>query len=205
MRALPRAWFENRDVRAFEIGGPAPARIAAIDDHGDGLVVGLPQLFDQCAELGKIRVARRQQRAQHKINVRIGEQRTKPDFMRLARPFDIDADPEVVRIGRLEPVWKDVRMEASVAGSKGASSRPFWTMRSVEITPSAPLVVAIPTRLPFGFGGMTRARNALRNSSSSSARAMPYWRNAPSRISWSEASEPVCEAEALAPSWCGPA
>ena len=38
---------------------------------------------------------------------------------------------------------------------------------------NAPLVVAMPTRLPFGLGSMMSARRTLRNSSSSSARARP--------------------------------
>ena len=66
--------------------------------------------------------------------------------MRLARAPHIDADPEIERICGHQPIGKNRAMVASVAGSNVASSSPFSTTRSVEITPSAPLVVATPTR-----------------------------------------------------------
>ena len=158
------------------------------------------------AELCKIGVAGRQQGAKHEIDIRIGKTAPRPTSCASRGPLTSmpiqksNGFAGSSQSGRIV-AHGGQRLRAQRSRVRGRS-RPADRSRS---RPSAPLVVAMPTRLPRGLRQHRRARaSALRKSSSSSARAMPYCRNAPSRMSLSEASEPVCEAEALAPSWVRP-
>ena len=79
------------------------------------------------------------------------------------------------------------------------SLTPYFSQASVAITPIPPPLVMMTVFSPAGEGVLARNLHQLKASSTFSARRTPHCLMMASKISSEPASEPVCEAAAMAP------